>query len=112
MFIVKADKGKMTLLSKVQTDNVYPMEMFILGDKLVLLSNKIINDMVIFNEGAAPVAKSTDEKIMIDPVFMGKQTMQVDIFDIKDKANPTVITSYTQDGSYVSSRLIESYNFV
>ena len=76
MFIVKADKGKMTLLSKVQTDNVYPMEMFILGDKLVLMSNKFI-PINVDNSTPAPQAK--DSKIAVDgimPFYRGYDTVQ------------------------------------
>jgi len=117
LYIVKADKGALTLVSKIkhlsQSKNGTTsfFEMYVVGDKLIAL--KQTNQYIAYDslrEGG-PKDTSTPEPapIGIMPIYPSDSgTVTAVIFDISDKSNPTKINQLGQKGNYVSSRMVDN----
>jgi len=104
LYIVSTENGKMTLLSKTSTENFSPVEMFLVGEKLVLISDKF---EPLEENTVASKSKYSEDDVMIDWCMpAGNSSTQVNIFDISKKDAPTVLKSYLQDGAYISSRML------
>lgn len=99
-YIVKSDNGNLSLVSKIYDENIRANEMYLVGDKVVLISNRYIY--------------SKNTTMVDDPYIEYSPTGYtiVDIIDISDKANPKVISTYKQNGVYVSSRMIDNYLYI
>ena len=102
-YIVKSDKGKLSLVSKTEKEYVNPCEIYIKDNKIILISQKRIGTTRIVN----------GKKIIADESYDDKNyNVFVEVIDVADKANPKVISTYKQNGEYVSSRLIDNNLYI
>ncbi len=161
MIIVSTENGDMELVSNTTREKITPVEMFLVGNRLVVISNEYSNimipyydykttDDVIIDEptdatepapvqgettpGYNPDETTTDsdvaisrsdssvggdsdasavadtaeiaQDIMYDYYYYNYNSMYVEIYDISDKSNPAPVSTYKQNGSYISSRMI------
>lgn len=165
LYVVSADNGKMTLLSKTSKSEVFPIEMYIEGDRLTVISNEKLEIPYIAKDPAADTTPtdtattdSTDTTDTVQPAdtessaisepadssvsdtestaettaatgtasphttvpleelsvptSITQTNVVVEVYDISDKVNPKVVTTYKQNGSYVSSKVINNSLYI
>lgn len=103
LFIVKADPQDLKVISKIELENDTCVAGLYLGqnsNKLVILGSKY--------DYLYPVASSTDEYYPYSNFFSSIYSF-IYVYDITDKANPTLAKNYTISGSYFNSRMIGDY---
>ena len=101
LHIVNAVKGNMELASVTDRKDIIPIEMYLAENKLIIVS-------ALRGAASNAQADSANEMpdIWIDNTFYSNDTI-IEIFDVVDKKNPTLITSYEQKGAYNTSRMIQ-----
>ena len=105
--IVKAEEGKMTLsatldFSTLFSDGEYsPSEMYLNGDTLVAMLTGMKN--------ADDSSAMTNSRLW--DYYTKWETKTVTV-DIKDRTNPKILSVRSQDGSYVSSRMVSGKVYV
>lgn len=107
LHIVNANKGNMTLSSVTSRKDIYPTEMYLTQNKLVVISK--LKDSTNTNEQMDSPSGAPD--IWIGYAISTSETI-VEIFDISDKQDPILNTSYTQKGSYNTSRMIDNNLYI
>ncbi len=114
IYIISAADGRMSKVSELSCYDYdeygqqkgYAFEMYITGNRLAVLKNYYdysYKDTVT----GSPAAKG----YFMPPRFTKART-GVEIYDISDRASPIFLTSYSQSGSYVSSRMINDYVYL
>ena len=106
LFIVEAypaDSAK--IIATVDMNETYPIEMFISSDskELLLFSNKG------YSYGGIYSTESSSSKMMVRPgyyPYYGGSGTAVQLFDISDKENPSLLKEVEFEGSYLTSRLV------
>jgi len=112
LYIVSAIDGKLALASKIslstaaKQDADYAFEMYVEGDKLIVLKR-------------TPSIYALDDVLMVDgapgaPLEFAPQNIKVTavVFDISDKSKPKKITQLSQSGDYVSSRMVDNFLYL
>ena len=156
LYMVSTDNGKMSLLSKLATDKNVPVEIYLEQDKLIVLSNNVVEipytvrtsettkvsettagSEVPISEtavsgadvtqssvssesasstssGTSPSSAGTTSQPKSDtsvtetkiPSTIKQSNVVVEIYDITDKTSPKLVTTYKQNGSYISSKML------
>ena len=121
LYIVSLDT--MEIVSVIENKLSPPVELYIDGDRLILVSKENEEIQIVesssssseitTSDSVVPAAGSdtlsTDEK-NADPnrtESVSRANVAVDIYDLKDKSNPKLTTSYKQNGKYTSSKLVD-----
>lgn len=121
LYIVSLDT--MEIVSVIENKLSPPVELYIDGDRLILVSKENAEIQIVesssssseitTSDSVVPAAGSdtlsTDEK-NADPnrtESVSRANVAVDIYDLKDKSNPKLTTSYKQNGKYTSSKLVD-----
>jgi uncharacterized secreted protein with C-terminal beta-propeller domain len=94
-----------SVLSKTELEDS-PREIFINGDRLVLLKSGS-EEVASQEEQPAPV--SAGERVMMPPRYPYYRSAPVThavFYDISDKAHPKLVRDFTIDGDYVNARMI------
>ena len=121
LYIVSLDT--MEIVSVIENKLSPPVELYIDGDRLILVSKENEEIQIVesssssseitTSDSVVPAAGSdtlsTDEK-NADPnrtESVNRANVAVDIYDLKDKSNPKLTTSYKQNGKYTSSKLVD-----
>ena len=121
LYIVSLDT--MEIISVIENKLSPPVELYIDGDRLILVSKENEEIQIVesssssseitTSDSVVPAAGSdtlsTDEK-NADPnrtESVNRANVAVDIYDLKDKSNPKLTTSYKQNGKYTSSKLVD-----
>lgn len=109
----------MEIISETENELCPPVELYIDGDRLILVSKeteevKIIEsssqnltaaDSVVPAAGSDIPSNSDNDS---DPIESELRTnVAVDIYDLKDKTDPKLTTSYKQNGGYTSSKYVD-----
>jgi len=114
LYIVSAVDGELEKISEIarstydedKKQNTYAFEMYVKDDRLVVLT--YYNNYYIMR-GAAEPDKTYSEPATgyrsIYPYY-NRSVVGVEIYDISDRAKPNHLNSFSQSGSYVSSRMI------
>jgi inhibitor of cysteine peptidase len=102
VYIINANPQNAKVVSKIFLDNEStPVGLFLSPDssRLVVLTNKYqsYNSLIIPSIGIA------------DNPYYSDGSTSVNIFDISNKANPTLTRNFTVSGSYFDSRMIGNY---
>lgn len=124
--IISADKGQLEQKAKLTVENGSPFEMFLYEDRLIVLvyeetytdkgysaegsvgtgiAGGIAGDEGIAAESPAVIAPDVMPGVSY-PYYYGNQSIRADIYDVSDRSAPKLVNTYSQDGSYQSSRLI------
>ena len=121
LYIVSLDT--MEIVSVIENKLSPPVELYIDGDRLILVSKENEEIQIVesssssseitTSDSVVPAAGSdtlsADEK-NADPnrtESVSRANVAVDIYDLKDKSNPKLTTSYKQNGKYTSSKLVD-----
>jgi uncharacterized secreted protein with C-terminal beta-propeller domain len=94
-----------SVLSKTELEDS-PREIFINGDRLVLLKSGS-EEVASQEEQPAPV--SAGERVLMPPRYPYYRSAPVThavFYDISDKAHPKLVRDFTIDGDYVNARMI------
>ncbi|MCL1896079.1 MAG: beta-propeller domain-containing protein [Clostridiales bacterium] len=117
LVIVKADNGKMELVSKIPQPSmdegqVY-FEMYTAGDRLIAIRHGY-NEAALLNElGRTGEYDPAETSACIAYPIGGYITdTSVDIFDISDRKAPVRLHTLTQSGDYNSSRMVGGYLYL
>jgi uncharacterized secreted protein with C-terminal beta-propeller domain len=108
IFIINAyPADEMKIISQVDFNSqLTPLELFIFEDKLVLFANQNNYSPEIYYSEREEKARVASFSIMRMPYYYGSGSVDVFVYDISDKSNPTLKKELSFEGSYVSSRLI------
>ena len=94
-----------SVISKTELEDT-PREIFINGDRLVLLKT---GSAEVSGTGDQPVPASAEKMAMMPPRYPYYRSAPVThavFYDISDRAHPKVFKDYTIDGDYVNARMI------
>lgn len=97
IYIVKAQAGKLTLTAAIERKNDQErfMELYLCGNRLVVIKD-------IYEE-----AEPEDDGVIYDCAYLGGQTTEVELYNIENKQTPALAESFSQDGNYLNSRMVE-----
>lgn len=121
LYIVSLDT--MEVVSVIENKLSPPVELYISGDRLILVSKEneeiqIVDSSsssseITTSDSVVPAAGSdtlSSDETNADPdrtESVNRTNVAVDIYDLKDKSNPKLTTSYKQNGKYTSSKLVD-----
>jgi inhibitor of cysteine peptidase len=107
VYIVKADPNDPRVIAKIPLDNnTYLAGMFLSQDSNQLV---VIGSQYQVYALGAPIASGAAPSISIAPNFYTNVETFINIYDISDKAYPTLARNLTLSGSYFNSRMIGDY---
>jgi inhibitor of cysteine peptidase len=97
IYIVEVNNGELSILSEIKDDNFVngSIEMYVYENRLVVIINSYmfgIREDIRYGYGA--------------------NEAQVIVYDITDHSNPIKLNRLTQQGSYISSRMIDNYLYL
>ena len=96
-----------SVLSRTELEDT-PREIFINGDRLVLLKTGS-SDIAV---SSSPQVSDSLEKVAIMPprypYYRSAPVTHAVFYDISDRAHPKVVKDYTIDGDYVNARMIDN----
>ena len=95
--IYPSDAMKMTKTIKLADENLYPMELYVDKERLIVIGTST-NDI--------PIARPAEKRIAIYPPRYSYGTVKLIEYDIKDKANINKSREIELEGNYLSSRKI------
>ena len=112
LYIVSAVDGKLQKVSQIVRNvsdeqnrkGKSSLEMYVRGDRLIVLTNYY--SYYPGPWGAEPALDVVPEKRAYILPYFGASEVGVEIYDISDRANPRQLSTLSQSGSYVSSRMI------
>jgi len=88
-----------SIISNTKLDGIYPTEMFISGDKLLVFGNKIEE-----RTGNSEIADTS--MVAEDFYYYGGGNVAVQLYDISNRNSPQLEKELEFEGSYLTSRLI------
>ena len=96
-----------SVLSKTELEDT-PREIFINGDRLVLLKTGTSDIEVSGTPRSTDVAAKVAMMPPVYPYYRSAPVTHAVFYDISDRAHPKVLKDYTIDGDYVNARMIGS----
>lgn len=105
-----AEQMSITSIIKEDAIDFSPIEMYIDGDKLTVISNVSRNMPQTYDSAndVAPTTGGVASKRMILPYPGGQYYVQCAVYNIADRANPVRERDFEIEGNYVSSRKIDN----
>lgn len=113
----------MEIVSVVENKLSPPVELYIDGNKLILVSKENEEIQIVDSSSASPDSSLTDTVVPaaesdssstggsdVDSTHtesVNRANVAVDIYDLEDKSNPKLTTSYKQNGKYTSSKIVD-----
>lgn len=115
LYIVEADDGRLTLVSKVPLSSSHPgengekatlrmVEIFIYGDRLIALSQETRHN--------ALAEVPSDDLICGCYSRYQVSALYAEYYDISDRTHPRLVNRLGQSGYYLSARMIGSYVYI
>ncbi|MDZ4256349.1 MAG: beta-propeller domain-containing protein, partial [archaeon] len=107
--IVKAyPAGETNVVTRIPLDNIYPQEMFVNGNQLILFGTK--QEQGDYPYPYSEKGREGETRIAIDsaiyPPYWSISKAVVQVYDISDRSNPTLEKDLAYEGTYLSSRMI------
>jgi len=90
--------GKMKISYEQSFENFYPDEMFILGDKLIVIGGE-------YTQFYYP--DMSDIGIALVPYWSYRSHTKIIIYDLRDRVNVKLLQEYSITGNFITSRLID-----
>lgn len=101
-FIIETDNGALTLRSSVEVDNYVPQELYVSSNTLIMIGGIYEQRAFAYSSGILP---------MMDCIgYMTYTKTDIRVYDITDKAAPSLERQITIDGGYHSSRIKQDSN--
>ncbi len=101
-FIIETDNGALTIKSAVTVDNYVPQELYVSGNTLIMIGGIYEQKAFAYRSGIVPLMDCIS--------YMTYTKTDIRVYDITDKAEPTIKRQIIIDGSYFSSRLKQDGN--
>ena len=101
-FIISAVEGQLSVVSAIEIENYVPQEMYISGDKLIIIGGIYDYRSQISQYDIAPLYDCV--------CCIGFAKTDIRIYDITDKENPVLNRQVVLEGTYNTSRLQLSEN--
>jgi uncharacterized secreted protein with C-terminal beta-propeller domain len=100
VFIVNASLPDAGVVSKIECDDFAPSGIFVSGDRLAILgSNYSIPALTPLSLGPYQA-------------YVSQSQTYVRVYDISDRANPSLLRNFTMTGEYTDSRMIAQYIYL
>ncbi len=113
VYIVKANPAEeLEVLAELEIEDVWPQELFIDEDKLIVIGNERFTPKNNDDEKPSPMAKVASSISSIMPFPRYESHSFVKIYDISDKKNPELKESISYEGNYFAARKINNYVYV
>lgn len=157
LYVAAQNGGNLALIAKILPENLVPVEIYINGDKLIVLSDSTnqtvysvspktaVEESATISEtsetqqtdstensevpietaetseitaeettviSAETTSESIAEKVQSEVVMIPQDNVVINVYDISDKANITLLSQYRQNGKYISSRMIGGYIYI
>lgn len=104
--IVQVDGDDMRVCSKIKGyENLE--ELYVSGNKLVLISQKGSCDIICYDEDLA-----YEDSSKIDNDKKEELQVVIDVYDITDRKNPVLLSTKKQDGMFQTSRIRDGYLYI
>jgi len=97
--IVSADQGQLEIVSEIAVDNYIPLEMYIYGDKLIMIGG-------IYEYFSEPYIDYTTFSAVECFYYMSYARTDIRIYDIASKSTPLLLRQLVIDGNYNTSRVM------
>lgn len=98
-------------VNKIEYDNneIYPSEIFLYKDKLIVIGNKYQNNKTVIEE-----TETTSKRYLelADVAYIGNSMTTIVVYDVSDVLNIKEIRKVEIEGNYISSRMIEENIYV
>ena len=98
-------------VNKIEYDNneIYPSEIFLYKDKLIVIGNKYQNNKTVIEE-----TETTSKRYLelTDVAYIGNSMTTIVVYDVSDVLNIKEIRKVEIEGNYISSRMIEENIYV
>jgi len=105
IFILSASPTESRILSVIQTKS-RPIEIFVVGDRLVVLGERAFGYLDEFDSQSPPVYPA-------DAIITNYSTKTfIEIYDITNRQNPSLKRYTWLEGSYFDSRMVGNYVYV
>lgn len=112
-YIISADSGNMEPLTKIYDDAKTPVDLYVDGNKVIVISYSTIEVPYEKAEATATaeesgIAETTTSAEPEIPQTVKQNNTIVDVYDLTNKVSPSLAYSYKQNGAYISSRMVGS----
>jgi len=94
--VISADNGEMQRVALLEKEDARPVELLLYNEDLIVVWNRTIRTNININTGSYSYNR----------LYFQDETI-VEVYDVNGRFNRP-ISSYVQDGSYVSSRMIDN----
>lgn len=121
LYIVSLDT--MEIVSVIENKLSPPVELYIDGDRLILVSKENEEVQIVDSSSASSELTTADSAVPAAgsdtssadgnnadsnrTESVNRANVAVDIYDLKDRSDPKLTTSYKQNGKYTSSKLVD-----
>ncbi len=101
LYIVKSNEDDFRVVSALKYDNYRPIEFYIKDNKLITIG--YCYDIIL---------RKTDDHISHKISSRHSNALKIQIYDINDKSNPSLVRNIELDGRYLSSRMIDNHFYL
>ena len=116
VFIVNTSLPNAGVVSRIVCDDFAPTGIFVSGDKLTVIgSNYSLPVITPFLPGAPNTGVSNNTGITNSVgvnMYVSESQTYVRVYDVSDRANPTLLRNFTMTGDYLDSRMIGNYVYL
>ncbi|MFH0832862.1 MAG: beta-propeller domain-containing protein [Candidatus Aenigmatarchaeota archaeon] len=98
------------ILSEIKFENTSVSNIFINKDRLIAFGNNY--DYYYSNGGVIQEKVGVAQSEMMPYPYYRSDKTFINIYDISDRENPTLVKNYTMDGNYYNSRMIGDYVYL
>jgi uncharacterized secreted protein with C-terminal beta-propeller domain len=98
VFIVNASLPNAGVIARIECDDFAPSGIFLSGDRLAILGSNY----------STPVLTTLGKYQM----YVSRSQTYVRVYDVFDRANPSLLRNFTMTGNYLDSRMIGKYIYL
>jgi uncharacterized secreted protein with C-terminal beta-propeller domain len=116
VYIVNASLPDAGVVSRIVFDDFAPSGIFISGDRLAVIGSNYSLPVIMPLSPGTPstgVSNNTGSTSGTGVTsYVSELQTYVQVYDVSDRANPTLITNFTITGDYLDSRMIGNYIYL
>jgi inhibitor of cysteine peptidase len=101
--------GEAEILAKIEINGTWNLDLYINGDKLIVLGNQ---QAWLYYGVVDSVVKESISTSSIMPYYWYQPTTFINVYDVSDRASPSLERSLEINGTLGGSRLIEDYLYI
>ncbi len=114
-YIISADGGIMEALTKIGSDDKIPVDLYVDGNKVVVISDNTTEvpyetsqETAAAESTSGVTEETTSAQVPELPQTVKQSNTIVDVYDVSNKISPVLAYSYKQNGAYISSKMVGS----